>query len=119
VTGAVNVQVLVTLHICLTDDTHELIRVTAVCIVVSMPGGKHTGVRTMLTLPKEVDDHYVRMAKAMNVPKASLLREILTSAVPYTVHATKSLNELRERPEQSEAILARLLWDSLKDLHRD
>jgi len=84
-----------------------------------MPAGKHTGVRTMLTLPKEVDDHYVRMAEAMNVPKASLLREVLVSAMPFTVQATKTLNALRESPEQSEAILARLLWDSLKDLYRD
>lgn len=81
-----------------------------------MPSGKHTGVRTNVTLPKEIDAKYVQMAEALGMPKASLLREVLSSAVPQMGHATNALNALKEKPEQAEDILARLLWDALKEI---
>jgi len=82
-----------------------------------MASGKHTGVRTNVTLPKDVDAAYVEVAAALGLRKASLLREVLSSAVPYLASVTGSLNALKENPAQAaEDILARLLWKALREL---
>lgn len=83
-----------------------------------MPAGKHSGVRVFITLPVEVGAQYVALARSLDIPLATLVREVLTSAYPAVSQAVDALDALKQHPEQADDILARLLWDSLKQLPR-
>lgn len=81
-----------------------------------MPAGKHSGKRTQITIPAEIDAQYAALADSLGMAKATLYREILVLAAPSVVQAVNAMRVLKEHPEQAQDILARLVWDSLKQL---
>lgn len=81
-----------------------------------MPAGKHSGKRTQITIPAEIDAQYAALADSLGMAKATLYREILVLAAPSVVQAVNAVRVLKEHPEQAQDILARLVWDSLKQL---
>lgn len=81
-----------------------------------MPAGKHAGTRTLITLPKEVDEAYTVLAASLGMHKASLFRELLTSSLPMVQQTTDVVNKVKEDPNSIDDVFARLLWDALKGL---
>lgn len=84
----------------------------------AMPAGKHSGIRTNVTLPVEVDAVFAEVAKELDMPKATLLREVLTQAMPMIQQTPKALRALKEKEATLDDVAARLLWDALKGLPR-
>ena len=81
-----------------------------------MPQGKHKGVRVVLTLEPESYEVWKSYAAKMDMPTATLLREVLETAREPMGEVVEASAALRSGEIDVDALLGRLLLGVVKEI---
>lgn len=81
-----------------------------------MPQGKHKGSRVLLTLDKDAYAHWKDCAEKLDMPTATLLRQVLEAAREPMGEVADAAEAMRSGEIDTDALLARLMLGLVKDI---
>lgn len=84
-----------------------------------MPAGVHKAKRTTVGLSAEVDAAWTKLAADIGIPKAALMREVLTSSLPVVKEVQGAVEALKENPQSMDDLMAKVLWAALKQAGKE
>lgn len=83
-----------------------------------MARGKHKGARVLLTLDKDSYETWKSYAEALNMPTATLLREVLEMAEKPMGEVAEAAEALKKGEIDVDALLGRLMLGLVQDIRK-
>lgn len=83
-----------------------------------MPQGKHKGARVVLTLDKEAYARWQSHAAALDMPTATLLRQLLELSEPVAAEMVGQLERIRQPDSTLDEVLGPILLRTLRHLDK-